>query len=206
MDREHRSFRFSKRSNTLAWPWVQSSVSHSSYLVWLKLGAQIDRNVYIPLIQYVNTGSVAFRYTGLVLGPYYAIAVCRILYLFLLLFVVPESLSLSQRYDERHRAKEAAIEGERSRLADEERWRKDGRSLVWMRALRVGKKPLEALAPLAVVLPRRADAAREEEDRPLLAPKRRKSGGRDWNLTLVAIAFALYMIVPVSIICRPCRP
>ncbi|ORY72580.1 major facilitator superfamily domain-containing protein [Leucosporidium creatinivorum] len=152
-------------------------------------------------VQYIGVaigpilGSVAFRYTGLVLGPYYAIAVCRIFYLLLLLFVVPESLSLSQRYDERRRAKEAAVEGERARLIDEERWRKAGQSVAWQKTLRVLKKPLEALAPLAVVLPRKADSKREEEDRPLLAPRRTNSG-REWNLTLVAIAFALYMIVP----------
>lgn len=133
------------------------------------------------------------------LGPYYAIAICRIFYLVLLLFLVPESLSLSQRYDERRRAKEATVEGERGRLADEERWRKAGSSVAWQRALKVAKKPLKALAPLAVILPRKNDLVREEEDRPLLAPKRARSG-REWNLTLVAVSFALYMIVPVSFV------
>lgn len=141
-------------------------------------------------------GAILYRWTGMILLPLYGIATCRIIYLLLLVFVVPESLSRVRRHDERRRAQEAALDEADARLTEEEEWRKMGRSVTFMHTVRVIKTPLQALAPLAVVLPRRRDANREKQDRPLLAP-RSSRWGRDWGLTCVALSFGLYMIVPV---------
>lgn len=66
-----------------------------------------------------------------------------------------------------------------------------------MKIRRLAFAPLRFLEPLAVIWPRKVDEDVEEDELPQL----RRPGlvtRRDWSLTLIAVSYGFYMIVPVS--------
>ncbi|KAM0792419.1 hypothetical protein ACM66B_005097 [Microbotryomycetes sp. NB124-2] len=159
------------------------SVSEGFYYAGLALGPTL--------------GSWAYASTGLILLPHYACFLFYLTWLVCLFTIVPESLSESQRRDERRKAKEEAIEQARLRSSEEQEWRSAGRHVTFMRIVRLLKAPLALLTPLAVLLPREVqrEGAVGEEEQPLLPVTDTKTK-KDWRLTLVALAYGLFMIVP----------
>ena len=185
------------------------AISIQAYLQDLVLGSRAGIFSLNDALQFIGIalgpvlGGLAYEWTGLLLIPYYGTVILRTIFLLLLLFVVPESLSKDRQREQRRRVKEQASESGFVLLREEDEWRRTGQSVILQRTLRTIKKPLQLLEPLAVLLPRKIDEM-AEEDRPLLAPRRSKSG-RDWSLTLVACAFSLYMVVPGLVSVQPRR-
>lgn len=150
-------------------------------------------------------GAVAFSWTHLLLIPYFGKLAFFFAFFLIVVLVMPESLSASQRHDQHQQAKEH----KRARMLEEEAWKAAGGKLLTLQVKRVVMAPLKIFDPLKVILPREVALVVDEEDRPSLAPKRTfKRGRKDWNLTLVAISYALFMLVPVglSLVCFASTP
>lgn len=94
-------------------------------------------------------GSFSFNWTQLLLFPHLCKVVFYFLFFFVVVFVMPESLSETQQCEERRVAKEL----ERRRLMEEEDWRAQGRRLITLRLKRIVTAPLEILKPLKILLP-----------------------------------------------------
>ncbi|KAK4053028.1 hypothetical protein OIV83_001762 [Microbotryomycetes sp. JL201] len=142
-------------------------------------------------------GSWAYSATGLLLLPHYCSFMFFLVWLVCLSTIVPESMSESQRKEERRKAKEQAVEQARLRSTEEQQWKDAGHNIMTMRVLRLLKAPFALLAPLAILLPRPVQPEDDTslEDQPLL-PVTDTKAKKDWRLTLVAIAYGLFMIVP----------
>lgn len=140
-------------------------------------------------------GALAYSLTNFLPIAHVGKLIFFTIFFFNVLFFMPESLSTSRKADQRRLAKEE----ERKRLLEEEAWSARGRSVIVLRLRRLVRAPLEVLRPLKVLLPREVAQVGQEEDRPMLAPKRTFVQGRkDWNLTLVAVSYALFNLVTVS--------
>ncbi|KAF9444748.1 MFS general substrate transporter [Macrolepiota fuliginosa MF-IS2] len=115
-------------------------------------------------------GALLIRSTGQILSVFYVSAGSHLIYAFLVWFILPESLSLSYRL--RARAK----------YAEEVQVDSSGRNRSFtVRLLVVTRRLFAFLSPLSVLSPEVKDSS----SNPL---KKRK---RDWNLTLLGIAYAL---------------
>ncbi|KAK4058738.1 hypothetical protein OIO90_000182 [Microbotryomycetes sp. JL221] len=160
------------------------SVYEAFYYAGLSLG---------PLL-----GSWAYSVTGLLLLPQYCMAAFLVLWLLCLLTIAPESLSVDQRRATRLKAEQESLERTKANSDQEIKWRNEGRIVAVMKLKRLANGPLELFRPLAVILPRTNNQASQidPQDLPLLPVGESYKSERDWRLTLVALAFGLFMIVP----------
>lgn len=93
----------------------------------------------------------------------------------------------------------AAASASTQRDADSTKWRAAGYSRTRKLFARLCRKPAAFLAPMAVLLPQKFGVEEDEEHRPLLSRKGLRVGETDWNLPLLGLAYAGFMIVPVRL-------
>lgn len=119
----------------------------------------------------------------------------HIVYLFFILVVFPESLSIVRQLEARKRHLEEVEErqeSEKRAYEGAEGWRAVLR--IWGGMLLA--KGFWFLKPLALLLPKKR-GEEKEEDRPVLESRGRKIGGRSWELTKIAIGCGSYVMVMV---------
>ncbi|KAK4703990.1 hypothetical protein P7C70_g2230, partial [Phenoliferia sp. Uapishka_3] len=134
-------------------------------------------------------GAFAVRFTGILLFPIYGMLFVRVTFLLLLIFVIPESLSLSRRRDEQIRLQE---EGSARAAADATR----PPTTFLARAVKHSTQHISGIiAPLKVLVPKEP-GLEEEDHQPMLPREGLPPGRRDWNLTWVAASYLILVSIP----------
>ncbi|KAM0751846.1 MFS general substrate transporter [Meredithblackwellia eburnea MCA 4105] len=141
-----------------------------------------------------SLGSLVIRLTGTIVGPFYVALVIHIIYLFAVVFVIPESLSHARQVAARHRHQEelaarAAKEVEEVEAAAAKGWI----YVAWTHTKRTLMRPWAFLRPLNLLLPKRGPVA--EEDLPILRSRGPPRQGWDTELTKLGIGYAFYIIM-----------
>lgn len=120
-------------------------------------------------------GAVLVETTDNILSVFYLGAGGYFAYIIFLAFIVPESLSVDAR---------EAISERRDKAREERRASREAPSLTWGYLAQLASQSLIFLAPLAIFLPRQTNEPGKK--------------GKDWNLTFVAIAFAIFTSLQVG--------
>ncbi|KDQ17926.1 hypothetical protein BOTBODRAFT_29237 [Botryobasidium botryosum FD-172 SS1] len=129
-------------------------------------------------------GAVLIETTGTILPVFYLVAAGYVAYIAFFALVVPESLSVEARRDiaDKRRAVAAAREEERRAATTPAETQAGGDS----KFLRLASQSLIFLEPLAIFLPRQKAAMENGRKQ------------KDWNLTIVAIAFGIFTLLQGS--------
>ncbi|KAK4701137.1 hypothetical protein P7C70_g5100, partial [Phenoliferia sp. Uapishka_3] len=139
-------------------------------------------------------GSLIIRWTGSILSPFYLAMALHLLYLLVALLFIPESLSTERQIAARLRHKEDIAARRAKAVEESDQAREDGVLFV---VLAYAKKavlmPWAFLRPLNLILPTRN--APSEEDTPVLRSRGPQRQGWDWELTKIAVGYALYVMV-----------
>lgn len=145
-------------------------------------------------------GAAVFRWTGILILPYVALIVLNVIQAVALLAVIPESLSPGRMRTERLRQTAASREHALARREEAARWRAARKSTVGLLFLRLWRRMVSVIEPMAVLLPKLIEEdgspSKADAEPAALAPKRKwRKGRRDWNLFLVALCYGLQMCV-----------
>ena len=149
---------------------VSISSSFRSRIFSLSLGVLATGGALGPTI-----GGLLIRFTGDVLSVFYLSSCLHLLYSFMVWFILPESLT------------EGQMELAKTRYADS--LRADPDSNLGARFTRIAQRLFSFLMPLAVLGPT------EKEFRNDL-----KGRKKDWNLTLLAVAYGFTVAMMVSVL------
>lgn len=131
--------------------------------------------------------------------PFYLALSLHTLYFLSVIFLFPESLSVSRQLDARRRhTEEIQARIEKEVLEDVEAEKEGGFAVIVVRAKRFVETLFGFARPLALLLPRKREEGGKEEDRPVLESRGPVGEGWDYELTKVALAYATYVLVIVS--------
>lgn len=133
--------------------------------------------------------------------PFYLAIAMHSVYLLCVLFLFPESLSVPRQVDARKRhVAETQSAIDRAKLQDEEAKDAGMMAVVSNKGKRIFEGIFWFAKPLALLLPKKRGSWESEEDRPFLESRGAVQEGWDWELTKVAIAYASYVMVIVSLL------
>ena len=121
-----------------------------------------------------TVGGIVVRHTGSSLSVFYMNTVFHIIFAFFLVFVIPESLTESQKRDSRRQYEESLAKGKQEAL--------DAPVLYRIKSI------FNFLSPLSVLMP----AVETSSSNPL------KAGKKDWSLTILAASSGFSLLIMVS--------
>ncbi|GAA99360.1 uncharacterized protein L969DRAFT_93820 [Mixia osmundae IAM 14324] len=147
-------------------------------------------------------GSVVVRASGNVLLPFYLTTAVHSLEVLGVLFILPESLTRKRQREARAKRQQRRTEQDKQDRESEERHHAEQARLSPLRAFvarsrrRIGKGASTATAftrALAVILPKKMEDYSESDVPKIL--RKTDQRRRDWSLTFVALAYALWVMM-----------